>query len=217
MKSILRRVHAHRSVEVFIIRFVLPCVRWGMRVPLLEGIVYRFYEWTALALVAQLDSGTILSALGALESEGIDYYLAGGFGIDALVGTMSCFHGDLDIVLDRYAEQIETAIAVIERYGFHQIEPHPNLMWMTATAVLVDGDGRMIELVALDAGRVVAASKTLGNGAVIGDPEGVTSNGEIFGKAVRCLSLRAQLVLQRGKPLRPKDLHNMRRIAKMGR
>ncbi len=217
MRSFLRRLHAHRKVEAFIIRIVIPCVRWSMRVPLLGGVVWFFYEWAALTLVPQLDGSIILRVLDALEAGKVDYYLAGGYGIDALVGTASRFHGDLDIVLDRYSEQVEAAISIVERNGFHQIEPHPNLMWITDTSVFEDASGRTLELVGLDVERVVTASASLDGGELLHDLSDVTTTGEVYDKQVRCLSLPAQLVLQRGKPLRPKDLHNRRRIRESAR
>lgn len=50
MRSFLRRLHAHRKVEVLIIRVVIPCVRWSMRVPLLGGVVWSLMHsaWVRL-------------------------------------------------------------------------------------------------------------------------------------------------------------------------
>lgn len=75
--------------------------------------------------------------LDALDAAGCRWWLEGGWGVDALVGTPTCIHRDLDI--DLHAADEPAALAVLADLGY-QIE--------------VDWRPNRVELVAPDRGRV---------------------------------------------------------------
>ena len=67
-----------------------------------------------------MDTQTLLAVIGVLEAEGIDVWLDGGWGVDALLGHQTREHGDLDLVveLDRASRVIELLDAgVLPRHG----------------------------------------------------------------------------------------------------
>jgi lincosamide nucleotidyltransferase A/C/D/E len=202
-------------VEVAVIRFVLPAIRWSMDLPLIGKRIFSMYEWSAVVLVPQIDEVIIVEILDALAASNVDYFLAGGYGVDALVGSKSRFHGDLDIVLDRYQEQVDVATAALDSFGFRRVEPHANLIWMTATTVLKDARGCTVELVSLDVERICSAAVSSGEGGADHNSEGLTVSGRLDGKEVRCASAWVHRVLKRGKPLRPKDRRDLQRLSSL--
>ncbi len=84
----------------------------------------------------------VLEALEILRSVEADAVLDGGWGIDALVGSVTRPHGDLDVAMR--AERLETAVEALGGRGFRHdptIEPGK-----PARFVLRDADGRLIDL-----------------------------------------------------------------------
>jgi lincosamide nucleotidyltransferase A/C/D/E len=47
-----------------------------------------------------IPSDLVLKVLGALDDAGVPYWLRGGWGVDALVGTQTTEHEDVDLVID---------------------------------------------------------------------------------------------------------------------
>src|SRR4051794_21469752 len=74
---------------------------------------------TTLAAVQRFRNGfkppvrpdAVVHWLGVLEAAGVRCWLAGGWGVDALVGRQTRVHRDLDLVLDR--AHTETALRVL--------------------------------------------------------------------------------------------------------
>jgi lincosamide nucleotidyltransferase A/C/D/E len=62
------------------------------RLPLVRSIHRR--------LAPHMSSADVLEIAGALDGAGVHYWLAGGWGVDALVGSQTRDHRDLDLVID---------------------------------------------------------------------------------------------------------------------
>ena len=56
--------------------------------------------------------------LSALESHDVPVCLAGGWGVDALLGRQTRSHDDLDIVIDDYEHQVKRAVEALAPLGF---------------------------------------------------------------------------------------------------
>ena len=92
----------------------------------------------------------VLTVLGALESTGVPFYLAGGWGVDALVGRQSRSHDDLDVVIDHYDEDLPRAVDVLKSMGFELVASYERRAWMPKNTVLEDGAGRRVDLDSLN-------------------------------------------------------------------
>jgi lincosamide nucleotidyltransferase A/C/D/E len=86
----------------------------------------------------------VIEVLAALESGGIDYWVDGGWGIDALVGQQTRTHRDLDlgVSLDDVAK-IETLLPRFQRVSE---EEWPGFL------LLMDERGRAVDLLLVERG-----------------------------------------------------------------
>src|SRR5215472_5062822 len=87
-----------RSPLAFLLR--LPGVQW------LKSRVTYIPEWRVLAL------------MNALDSAGVSAWVAGGWGVDALIGHQTRRHYDLDLVVADAPENLERMEQVLARDGF---------------------------------------------------------------------------------------------------
>ncbi len=139
--------------------------------------------------------------LAALDVVGLRAWVAGGWGVDALVGRQTRVHRDLDLALDVTHTTLEPALSALETLGYclqtdwrpSRVElAAPSARWVDLHPVVFDGHGT-------------------GWQANIGDlppfryPPHAFTSGLINGSEVRCLSVAQQLLFHRGYPPRPHD------------
>ena len=60
--------------------------------------------------------GDLLAVTTALHRAGIAHWVAGGWGVDALVGRQTRPHRDLDLAVD--ADQLDQAVALLRPLGY---------------------------------------------------------------------------------------------------
>jgi len=162
----------------------------------------------------QMSLHDLLETMAALESCGVPYRIAGGWGIDVLVGRQTREHFDLDIVLEDYERDELRACAALAMLGFNNRETTDGGVWMPAVSMLNDGKGRRIELMGIDWSRVESALHTedgaTNNGVPLDDlVETVLGVGSIDGRPAPCLSRRAQLLFHSGFPLTREHLRDL--------
>lgn len=175
--------------------------------PWASGLSHRIAaapRWSPLHLLAALrsslrgevDAARLLAILDALDGARISYWLAGGWGIDALVGRQTRRHDDADLIIDDFDQRAPAACTVLSTIGFELIECHRQPVWMPDQWVLEDVEGARIDLVSLSWGLVRAASPD--------DPSGgrVFAVGTVAGRQVPCLSIDTQRLFHSGFPLR---------------
>ena len=63
-----------------------------------------------------MDSRTLLAIISLLEADGIDVWLDGGWGVDALLEHQTREHDDLDIVVE--LEDASRAIELLDSLGY---------------------------------------------------------------------------------------------------
>jgi len=137
-----------------------------------------------------------------LEESGIQIWLDGGWGVDALLEEQTRPHKDLDVVVR--AEDVARMNEVLGREGFEFAEGTPT------NFVLRDPVGREIDV-------HVARFDEHGNGIYrmqngedwVYPAEGFGGKGKINGFHVRCLSPSVQMLCHTGYELREKDLREM--------
>jgi len=149
-------------------------------------------------------------ALALLDSlAGIDVWVDGGWGVDALVGRQTREHADLDLGVAR--PQLDAAIAALVDAGYlvtddryvevtvqlthstegHRVDLHPSTPLPGGGTEQLDFDG---------------------NPSFIPPP----AAGRIGGQVVRCMPLSKQLRTHEGYELRPKDHHDLELLRGLG-
>jgi lincosamide nucleotidyltransferase A/C/D/E len=173
---------------------------------------------TTLAAVQRFRNGfkppvrpdAVVHWLGVLEAAGVRCWLAGGWGVDALVGRQTRVHRDLDLVLDR--AHTETALRVLHAHGFAHVRPaigradqyvrghflpHRELLQRT-------------DLLTVDMHPVDPATWAVDLG--IAEP---FTNGRVDGRAVGCLSVEAQRVGHQGFRLAARHRRDLRLLDRL--
>ncbi|MEM6854943.1 MAG: hypothetical protein AAF593_11095 [Planctomycetota bacterium] len=138
---------------------------------------------------------------------GIEVWIDGGWGVDALLGYQTRTHGDLDIVIQQH--DVAAALEIIKAVGFSEITRDDSRAW---NFVYGDDGGRLIDF-------HVVKFAAYGNGIYgpieNGDfypAEAFTGKGEIRQHAVRCISVAYQVQSHTGYALREIDYQDMQRL-----
>ncbi len=152
--------------------------------------------------------GEVHAVLADLQQAGCRCWVAGGWGVDALVGEVTRAHRDLDLAVD--AEDETEALAVLGRRGY-QVETDwrpvrvelaaPGLGWVDVHPVVFDtaGHGRQAGL----------------GGECFGYPVDAFTEGSLDGVGVRCLSRVQQVRFHTGYPLREVDVHDLHLLQRL--
>ena len=86
-----------------------------------------------------MDSQTLLAVIGLLKVDGIDVWLDGGWGVDALLGHQTRAHDDLDLVVELgHASRI---IELLAGLGYSLVAGAP-----PKSFVMVDTRGRQVDV-----------------------------------------------------------------------
>lgn len=147
-----------------------------------------------------------------LSALGVEVWLDGGWGVDALLGVQSRPHDDLDIVVAE--RDLQRAVNMLEEDGFVPVLRPDTRAW---NFVLGDTNGREVDF------HVVVFDEA-GNG-IYGPPENgeaypaeaFSGRGLVDGVAVTCMSAASQIASKQGFELREKDHHDIGLLrAKLG-
>ncbi|HXH87686.1 MAG TPA: hypothetical protein VNI55_03675 [Gaiellaceae bacterium] len=150
-----------------------------------------------------MDSQTLLAVIGLVEADGIDVWLDGGWGVDALLGRQTREHDDLDLVAELdYASRI---IELLSDLGYSVVAGGP-----PKSFVVVDRDGRQVDVhpVTFDAEGGGLYQMDDGNEWVY-PSEGFEGRGSVDGRPVRCLSPEVQVLVHAGYELTQKDYREL--------
>ena len=186
-----------RQLAIRVGRIVYPVIYqsplgWLLRLPPLERMKYRLIYTPAHQVLAVLDE---------IAAEGICGWLAGGWGVDALLNRQTRPHNDIDLVIgdeEPPFKQIDEALA---REGFRFVGTfhHPGIpipwchTWRHHAGAKVE-----VLPVPLHKPPFVADG--------IRQP---FAEGSIDGQPVPCLSAELQLLLHEGYPQREADKHDV--------
>jgi lincosamide nucleotidyltransferase A/C/D/E len=136
--------------------------------------------------------------LGALEEAGVQGWLAGGWGVDALLGQQTRPHLDLDLVFDADHDGERRAIEALAALGFRVMgRERVRTHWWSERIALSDSQGHVVDLHPVRGAAFGAAVRAKDVGWA---PEGIEPfvMGMIAGKPVACLSPSVQLRLHEG-------------------
>ena len=110
-----------------------------------------------------MSASDVLWVLDALQGESLRVSLAGGWGVDALIGTQNRHHDDLDVVIDDYRDNEPKAQQALAELGFKLVGSQSRRTWMPDLAIFEDGAGHRVELVSVDWDRLAKAVGSSGS------------------------------------------------------
>ena len=153
----------------------------------------------------------VLWVLNALEAQQVPCCIAGGWGVDALLGRQSRSHDDLDIVVDNYEDEVKRAIATLEPLGFRLVSEKEQRAWMPRLSVLDDGAGHRVELVSLNWSILAREFGPPGSDGSAHEAfeHHVFTEGTLGDRRVPCLSAEVQLLYHIGFELSPTLQHDV--------
>jgi len=153
-----------------------------------------------------MTSDAVLRLFDALRESGVEAWLDGGWGVDALLGEQTRDHDDLDLVVELgRVPEIEKALSPLG-YGITEDE--------RPTRIVFRGPEGSVDLhtVVFDEGG--GGVQTLQSGATYRyPPEGFNETGMVGGRSLPCLSARVQIECHMGYEPTPKDREDMRLLS----
>lgn len=156
-----------------------------------------------------MDARVMLRLLALLRDADCETWVAGGWGIDALVGKVTREHRDLDLL--HRVEQEPLLIKTLEAAGFiEQPDVQPG---RPARFVMKDHHGHELDLHPLrfeaDGSAVQQADD---HGGTFHYPADAFTTGMIEGVSVDCLSVAQQIAFHQGYEPSDRDRHDMARL-----
>lgn len=151
---------------------------------------------------APMSAPSVLEVIELLEGAGIDVWIDGGWGVDALLGRETREHDDLDLVAELGDSE---RIIELHGLGYELVEGAPPKCFVT-----VDRLGRQVDVhpVTFDAegGGVYQME---GDRIWVYPSEGFSGRGCVEGRRVRCLSPEVQVIVHAGYELTDKDYREL--------
>ncbi|MGQ0802695.1 MAG: 2'-5' RNA ligase family protein [Actinomycetota bacterium] len=133
----------------------------------------------------------VLAVLDALDTAGVDAWLTGGWGVDALLGGQTRRHGDLDLLL-RSEDDIPAAVEALAGIGIDTVDTSTvGGHWMPVMVQVRDRTRRVVDLLPVDPATLPAD-----------EPFAV---GTLDGRPVPCLAPDVQVAFHLG--YRPRSVH----------
>ncbi|MEJ7691059.1 MAG: hypothetical protein WKF76_11865 [Nocardioidaceae bacterium] len=156
-----------------------------------------------------MEQDEVLAILGALEATGTRLWVAGGWGVDALVGRQTRAHRDLDLLVD--AQRLEECLGLLAARGY-AVETD----WLPVRVEVVAAERGWVDVhpvrLAAD-GRGVQAGL---NGTRFDYPADCFATGSLAGREVPCLTAARQRLLHTGYEPRAQDVHDLGLLNELG-
>jgi lincosamide nucleotidyltransferase A/C/D/E len=149
----------------------------------------------------------VVLVIDAFEAEGVPFWLAGGWGVDALLGRQTRQHRDLDVVIGDFERNEPKARRVLLFLGFDHVKTDKGGVWMPSRSSFEDEAGCLVELLDIDweyLRGVLAFDSEHGSKLTAPSEEladEVFTVGTMNGRDVPCLTAAAQLLFHMGFPL----------------
>lgn len=154
----------------------------------------------------EMHAGDVLAVARAVARVTGHWWVAGGWGVDALVGRQTRRHRDLDIVVDENQRELERVIAALADLGLDHLAERRTAGSITPRfsrrVWLADRAGHSVDVLPVD----LDTSPFRATG---GAPAAF-STGVIAGGEVPCLSAALQVDRHRNYRHRSKDRHDLR-------
>jgi lincosamide nucleotidyltransferase A/C/D/E len=132
--------------------------------------------------MASITASDVVEILDRLEQHGIEVWVSGGWGVDALLGHQTREHADLDITIS--AEAREAYSAVMDALGFRTYRIDNEFNW-----VLSDAKGRLVDVHLVDFSETAvneAGKEIYGPAGLEFEVGSLEGRGTIAGRSVKC-------------------------------
>jgi lincosamide nucleotidyltransferase A/C/D/E len=152
-----------------------------------------------------MSASVLVELLRLLEAAGIDVWLDGGWGVDALIGTQSRTHKDVDIVVR--VDDVPGLKVILGTQGFTIRRGSPPDSFALGDELRLEVDVHAVVFDSMGNGLY-----RMENGEIwIYPAEGFSGSGVIDGRVVRCLSPAVQVLCHaHGYLPTEKDIRDMR-------
>ena len=155
-----------------------------------------------------IEAQDVLEIVAALRAAGIDVWLDGGWGVDALVGEPTRKHDDLDCVIA--LARAQDALAALAPLGFAMHEDE-----LPTRFVVRDARNRRIDFHTVTFDHEGGGVQRLQDGSSWRyPPHGFRARGRIAGQPVPCLTADVQALAHVGYEPDEKDMHDMNLLAR---
>lgn len=165
-----------------------------------------------------LSARDALALYSTLTERGVECWVMGGWGVDALLGSETRPHHDLDLLVAR--SDLGLLLTLLTELGFSE-----KLVWGESMVVDVDGAAHPTAFVQVDSdGREldVHVIEEVAGGAPIAacdvpwkfDEASLAAVGVVDGGQVRCVSAKTQLQMHTGYDLPPEHRRDAERLAR---
>jgi lincosamide nucleotidyltransferase A/C/D/E len=151
---------------------------------------------------AETDAATVLHLVRRWTRDDVPFWVAGGWGVDALVGRRTRRHADLDVVL--HADRFDAVLDELLAEGFAVATD-----WRPVRIEVAHADGRRVDLHPLTPHPDGGGTQPGLDGATFRYPPDAFATGTVDGVAVPCLSVRQQVAFHQGYDPRPQDVHDL--------
>jgi lincosamide nucleotidyltransferase A/C/D/E len=152
--------------------------------------------------LVNMEAIDVLRVLERLRNASISAYVAGGWGVDALVGEQSRPHNDLDLAIDAADES--RLLPILCRAGFQMVTDERPVRF-----VLQDSEGRKIDFHPVTFDAAGDGTQVGFGGSVYQYPSVEFGRGIIDGKGVDCLSAKLLIQFHLGFVPTEKDRRDM--------
>jgi lincosamide nucleotidyltransferase A/C/D/E len=139
--------------------------------------------------MAAMNASDVVEVLSGLEQHGIEVWLNGGWGVDALLGRQTREHEDLDITISAVDRAAYTAAMDAGSFTTYRVDNAFN--W-----VLVDGRGRLVDVHLVDFSESVvgtAGARIYGPAGLPFEVGSLEGRGTIANKPVKCETAEFQV------------------------
>ena len=138
----------------------------------------------------EMRADDVREVLDALDGAEVSTRLAGGWGVDALVGTQTRRHSDLDLLITDNPSELRAASDALSSVGFRFVRERPPSVQMPRRINFADGRGRSVDLLPF----------ALGSGAFQDENGSLFVTGRIGDRKVECITPEMQFKLHEGVP-----------------
>ncbi len=155
-----------------------------------------------------MNADAVLKVVDALDAAGLQVWLDGGWGVDALLGQQTREHEDVDVVVE--LERIDEVVHALGPLGFRLVADH-----LPTRAVLRSADGRQVDLhpVSFDDAGIGWQRGAGPDGTDCPYPADGFARGQLLARTVPCLTARLQVAHHCGYERRARDRHDMAALA----
>jgi len=152
-----------------------------------------------------MDAATVVALVELIERRGVDVWLDGGWGVDALLGYQDREHDDLDVIAELRHSQ--TIIEALSELGYELVDGAP-----PSSFVMVDSLGKQIDVhpVVFDDARGGGVYLMRNGREWVYPADGFAGRGTVAGREVRCLTPEVQVLVHAGYELSEKDYRELR-------